>query len=58
MRWCICDPCAGGFENFALIEKEGQNPGAVIGEIADDMNLDLVSMFVKSKASLCRYTRI
>jgi hypothetical protein len=46
MRWCICNPCAGGFENFALIEKEGQNPGAVIGEIADDMNLDLVSIFV------------
>ncbi|GAQ80004.1 hypothetical protein KFL_000440060 [Klebsormidium nitens] len=45
IRWHLAE---GGFENFALIEKEGQNPGAAIGEIADDMNLDLVVLGMES----------
>ena len=41
---------SGGFEEFGLIESlgEGKKPAAVIGEIADDMNLDLVVLSMES----------
>jgi len=41
---------AGGFEEFKLMERtgEGKRPAVVIGEIADDMNLDLVVLSMES----------
>ena len=41
---------AGGFEEFKLMEKigEGKRPAVVIGEVADDMNLDLVVLSMES----------
>jgi hypothetical protein len=34
----------GGFQEFKLLERlgEGSKPTAIIGEVADDLNLDLV----------------
>lgn len=41
IRWHLAE---GGFEEFDLIERlgEGKRPAAVIGEVADDLSLDLV----------------
>lgn len=41
---------AGGFEEFKLMEKigAGKRPAVVIGEVADDMNLDLVVLSMES----------
>lgn len=40
----------GGFQEFKLLERlgEGSKPTAIIGEIADDMNLDLVIMSMEA----------
>lgn len=40
----------GGFEEFSLMERlgEGKKPTAVIGEVADDLNLDLVVISMES----------
>lgn len=34
----------GGFQEYKLLERlgEGSKPTAIIGEVADDLNLDLV----------------
>ncbi|KAK4844792.1 hypothetical protein QYF36_024518 [Acer negundo] len=41
IRWHLSE---GGFQEFRLLEKlgEGNKPTAIIGEVADDLNLDLV----------------
>ncbi|XP_010266858.1 PREDICTED: uncharacterized protein LOC104604277 isoform X3 [Nelumbo nucifera] len=41
IRWHLSE---GGFQEFKLIERlgEGNKPTAIIGEVADDLNLDLV----------------
>nr|GLL19140.1 uncharacterized protein LOC109167625 [Ipomoea trifida] len=41
IRWHLSE---GGFQEFKLLERlgEGNQPTAIIGEIADEMNLDLV----------------
>ena len=41
---------AGGCEEFKLMAKigEGKRPAVVIGEVADDMNLDLVVLSMES----------
>jgi hypothetical protein len=41
---------AGGFKEFRLVERlgEGKRPAAVIGEVADDMGLDLVVLSMES----------
>jgi hypothetical protein len=41
---------AGGFKDFTLVERlgEGKRPAAVIGEVADDMGLDLVVLSMES----------
>ncbi|XP_057970659.1 uncharacterized protein LOC131159630 [Malania oleifera] len=41
IRWHLSE---GGFEEFRLLERlgEGNKPTAIIGEVADDLNLDLV----------------
>ncbi|RZR86757.1 hypothetical protein BHM03_00014009 [Ensete ventricosum] len=40
----------GGFKEFGLMERlgEGKMPTAVIGEIADDLNLDLVVLSMEA----------
>ena len=40
----------GGFQEFKLLERlgEGKKPTAIIGEVADDMNLDLVVMSMEA----------
>lgn len=40
----------GGFSDFALLERlgEGKMPAAVVGEVADDLNLDLVVMSMEA----------
>lgn len=47
IRWHLAQ---GGFEEFGLMERlgEGKKPTAVIGEVADDMNLDLVVISMES----------
>ncbi|XP_071694216.1 uncharacterized protein [Rutidosis leptorrhynchoides] len=47
IRWHLSE---GGFQEFKLIERlgEGSKPTAIIGEIADDMNLDLVIMSMEA----------
>eukprot|EP00252_Welwitschia_mirabilis_P014354 TRINITY_DN3153_c0_g1_i1.p1 TRINITY_DN3153_c0_g1~~TRINITY_DN3153_c0_g1_i1.p1 ORF type:complete len:241 (+),score=39.11 TRINITY_DN3153_c0_g1_i1:163-885(+) len=47
IRWHLAQ---GGFEEFGLMERlgEGKKPTAIIGEVADDMNLDLVVMSMES----------
>ncbi|KAJ0096424.1 hypothetical protein Patl1_29157 [Pistacia atlantica] len=41
IRWHLSE---GGFQEFRLLERlgEGNKPTAIIGEVADDLNLDLV----------------
>ncbi|PON53502.1 Rossmann-like alpha/beta/alpha sandwich fold containing protein [Parasponia andersonii] len=41
VRWHLSE---GGFQEFRLLERlgEGSKPTAIIGEVADDLNLDLV----------------
>ncbi|XP_019422617.1 PREDICTED: uncharacterized protein LOC109332186 isoform X2 [Lupinus angustifolius] len=41
IRWHISE---GGFKDYSLLERlgEGSKPTAIIGEVADDLNLDLV----------------
>lgn len=41
IRWNLSE---GGFQEFRLLERfgEGNKPTAIIGEVADDLNLDLV----------------
>ncbi|KAM6564268.1 hypothetical protein CsatB_024266 [Cannabis sativa] len=41
IRWHLSE---GGFQEFKLLEKlgDGTKPTAIIGEVADDLNLDLV----------------
>ncbi|XP_062101895.1 uncharacterized protein LOC133809060 [Humulus lupulus] len=41
IRWHLSE---GGFQEFKLLERlgEGAKPTAIIGEVADDLNLDLV----------------
>eukprot|EP00245_Coleochaete_scutata_P001356 TRINITY_DN11663_c0_g1_i1.p1 TRINITY_DN11663_c0_g1~~TRINITY_DN11663_c0_g1_i1.p1 ORF type:complete len:264 (-),score=30.51 TRINITY_DN11663_c0_g1_i1:621-1304(-) len=47
IRWHMAE---GGFEDFGLLERmgEGKKPAAVVGEVADDLNLDLVVMSMES----------
>lgn len=41
IRWHLAE---GGFQEFKLLERlgEGSKPTAIIGEVADDLSLDLV----------------
>ena len=45
--WC---EVSGGCEEFSLLERlgEGKMPAAVVGEVADDLNLDLVVLSMES----------
>ncbi|KAL6993399.1 hypothetical protein U1Q18_011515 [Sarracenia purpurea var. burkii] len=47
LRWHLSE---GGFREFKLIERlgEGKKPTAIIGEVADDLNLDLVVMSMEA----------
>jgi len=47
IRWHLSE---GGFQEFKLLERlgEGNKPTAIIGEIADDMSLDLVVMSMEA----------
>ncbi|XP_011624312.1 uncharacterized protein LOC18436628 isoform X2 [Amborella trichopoda] len=47
IRWHLS---AGGFQEFGLMERmgEGKKPTAIIGEVADDLNLDLVVMSMEA----------
>ncbi|XP_027180077.1 uncharacterized protein LOC113778782 [Coffea eugenioides] len=47
IRWHLSE---GGFQEFKLLERlgEGKQPTAIIGEVADDMNLDLVVMSMEA----------
>ncbi|CAM6123039.1 unnamed protein product [Calypogeia fissa] len=47
IRWHLSE---GGCEEYTLVEKrgEGQKPAAVIGEMADDLGLDLVIMSMEA----------
>lgn len=47
IRWHLSE---GGFEDFTLVERlaEGLKPAAVIGELADDLGLDLVIMSMEA----------
>jgi hypothetical protein len=40
----------GGFKEFGLMERlgEGKMPTAIIGEVADELNLDLVVLSMES----------
>ena len=40
----------GGFQEFRLLEKlgEGSKPTAIIGEVADDLSLDLVVLSMEA----------
>lgn len=44
----ICN--AGGFQEFRLLERLGKEnkPTAIIGEVADDLDLDLVVMSMEA----------
>lgn len=56
--WCMVEVpashllilCLGGFKEFGLMERlgEGKMPTAIIGEIADDLNLDLVVLSMEA----------
>lgn len=53
--WYICwlvyaNLCTGGYQEFKLLERlgEGSKPTAIIGEVADDMNLDMVIMSMEA----------
>ncbi|XP_074294477.1 uncharacterized protein LOC141622326 [Silene latifolia] len=47
IRWHLSE---GGFQEFRLLEKlgEGSKPTAIIGEVADDLNLDLVVLSMEA----------
>ncbi|XVF15965.1 hypothetical protein REPUB_Repub09cG0201300 [Reevesia pubescens] len=47
VRWHLSE---GGFQEFKLLERlgEGSKPTAIIGEVADDLNLDLVVMSMEA----------
>lgn len=47
IRWHLSE---GGSQEFKLLERlgEGKNPTAIIGEVAEDMNLDLVVMSMEA----------
>jgi hypothetical protein len=42
--------CAGGFSEFRLMERlgEGQKPTVIIGEVADEWDLDLVVLSMEA----------
>lgn len=46
----IRDIDTGGFQEFKLLERlgEGSKPTAIIGEVADDLNLDLVVLSMEA----------
>lgn len=47
IRWHLSE---GGFQEFKLLERlgEGKQPTAIIGEVADDLSLDLVVMSMEA----------
>ncbi|XP_010680404.2 uncharacterized protein LOC104895556 isoform X1 [Beta vulgaris subsp. vulgaris] len=47
IRWYLSE---GGFQEFRLLEKlgEGSKPTAIIGEVADDLSLDLVVLSMEA----------
>ncbi|ESQ31082.1 hypothetical protein EUTSA_v10004913mg [Eutrema salsugineum] len=47
IRWHLCE---GGFEEFRLLERlgEGKKATAIIGEVADELNMELVVMSMES----------
>ncbi|KAK4393579.1 hypothetical protein Sango_1828700 [Sesamum angolense] len=47
IRWHLSE---GGFREFKLLERlgEGNKPTAIIGEVADEMNMDLVIMSMEA----------
>ncbi|MQL70678.1 hypothetical protein Taro_002990 [Colocasia esculenta] len=47
IRWHLSE---GGFQEFRLMERlgEGKKPTAIIGEVADDLNLDLVVLSMEA----------
>ncbi|XP_031478367.1 uncharacterized protein LOC116249288 [Nymphaea colorata] len=47
IRWHLSE---GGFQEFGLLERlgEGKKTTAIIGEVADDLNLDLVVLSMES----------
>ncbi|PIN08245.1 hypothetical protein CDL12_19164 [Handroanthus impetiginosus] len=47
IRWHLSE---GGFQEFKLLERlgEGSKPTAIIGEVADEMNMDLVVMSMEA----------
>ncbi|KAK4416447.1 hypothetical protein Salat_2470200 [Sesamum alatum] len=47
IRWHLSE---GGFQEFKLLERlgEGNKPTAIIGEVADEMNMDLVVMSMEA----------
>lgn len=47
IRWHLSE---GGFQEFRLVERlgEGKKPTAIIGEVADDLNLDLVVLSMEA----------
>ncbi|XP_038971420.1 uncharacterized protein LOC103724124 isoform X1 [Phoenix dactylifera] len=47
IRWHLSE---GGFKEFSLMERlgEGKKPTAIIGEVADDLNLDLVVLSMEA----------
>ncbi|XP_044470438.1 uncharacterized protein LOC123199479 [Mangifera indica] len=47
IRWHLSE---GGFQEFRLLERlgEGNKPTAIIGEVADDLNLDLVVLSMEA----------
>ncbi|PPD72345.1 hypothetical protein GOBAR_DD30749 [Gossypium barbadense] len=47
VRWHLSE---SGFKEFKLLERlgEGSRPTAIIGEVADDLNLDLVVMSMEA----------
>ncbi|KAL8476686.1 hypothetical protein ACS0TY_029107 [Phlomoides rotata] len=47
IRWHLSE---GGFQEFKVLERlgEGSKPTAIIGEVADEMNMDLVVMSMEA----------
>lgn len=47
IRWHLSE---GGFQEFTLLERlgEGNKPTAIIGEVADELNLDLVVLSMEA----------
>lgn len=50
VMFLACFEIAGGSEEFKLLERLGEdkNPTAIIGDVADEMNLDLVVMSMEA----------